>query len=112
MRPKLDRFKLLLALVREPCLNQVFSKYTSFEQKLMVGFECVQNFLQASRCGFDLSFLFRGESVQVLVDGIGRRELLLDPVEPSEQDGAESQIGVRQGSGQRNSTRFAFSLRE
>ena len=59
----------------------------------------------------DARVLLGGELVEVLVDRLGRLDLVLDAVEARHQQRREGQVRVaRTGPGARNSTRLAFGL--
>src|SRR3989475_2031656 len=95
VRTQLHRLELLLALVLDPGFDQVLGENSALEQKLVVAFERVQDFLQTSGRGLYLGLLVGLELIQVLVNRLGRDQLLLDAVQPRQQHRAHGEIRVR-----------------
>ena len=69
----------------------------------MVGFECVEHIGQRAGNLRDVGGLVRRQLVQVLVDRLGRLDLVLDAVDAAMSMAEKARYGLLGGSGTRNS---------
>src|SRR5260221_695927 len=87
VRPKRDRVDLFLALVLDPGVDDVLGENPAFEQERVVLLQGVERLRERARHRLDLRLFLALELVDVLVDRLWGKDLVLDAVESGHQAG-------------------------
>src|SRR4030042_90774 len=87
-------------LVFDPGVNHVRGEDVALEQKFVIFFQAAQRLFQAARGLGHVPEFLRVQAVDVLVQGRPGRKLLLDPVQPSHEQGGKGKVAVAGGVGE------------
>ena len=77
-----------------PGIDQIGCEDIACQQELVIRLQGIQHCAQAGWHGGDLGMLLGRQLVEVLVDGGGGLDAVLDAVQSCQQDGGEGQVGV------------------
>src|SRR5262249_3150448 len=112
VRAQPNGIDLLVAFVIQPSFDHVLGEDIAAQQERVIGLERIQRLLQRAGGRLHLLRLRRRQVIEVLVDGLTRVDAILDAVEARHQHRRERRYPLHEGSGERNSTRFAGGFGE
>src|SRR5229473_2212309 len=94
VRSQRDLVDLFLALVLDPGLDDILREDAALDEERVVLLERVQRFAERAGDRLDLRLLLALELVNVLVDRLGRKDLVLDSVQTRHQARSKGQVWV------------------